>query len=237
MALAKKQKKWHQKWWGIIFLIICALAFIYSGLLIYQIIFLIDAKNQINNQSINSVAISQSYDIRSIVENKNAPFLGNASAEIVIVEFGDFQCPVCKEEALIIRALVKEDPSLKIIFRNFPNPVSNPQALTAAMAALCANEQGRFWEYHDLLFTNQADLSVSNLKNLALGLGLDSAGFNNCLDNGKYFSQIKSDMQDGLTLNITGTPTFYINGNKLSGGIPYDAFKTLIAKIKQSVSQ
>ncbi|MBN1325610.1 DsbA family protein [Candidatus Falkowbacteria bacterium] len=237
MAIIKKQKKWHQKWWGIIFLIICVLAFIYSGLLIYQIIFLIDAKNQINGQNINSLKIPQAYNIRDTIEKKDSPFLGDENAAIVIVEFGDFQCPVCKQEALIVRMIAEEDPSLKIIFRNFPNPVSSPQALTAAMASLCANEQGKFWEYHDLLFENQTDLSSSNLKALALNLGLNSANFNNCLDEAKYFSQIKSDMQDGLTLNITGTPTFYINGNKLSGGIPYNTFKTLIAKIKQSIAQ
>lgn len=234
MAKPKKQKKWHQKWWGIIFLIICVLAFIYLGLLIYQIIFLLDTQNQIKYQNLNSISTTPTINLRDTIEKKDAPFLGKETADIVIVEFADFQCPICRAEMSIIRQLAAEDASIKIIFRNFPNLASHAQALSAAMAALCANEQGKFWEYHDQLFDNQADLSISNLKNLAFNINLDSEKFNTCLDNGKYFSQIKSDMQDGLILNITGTPTFYINGNKVSGGIPYETFKVIIEKIKQS---
>ncbi len=234
MADEKKQKKWHQKWWGIIFLIICGLAVIYLGLLVYKTVFIIDSQNQIKYQNLNFFSQSPSINIRDFVEKKDAPFLGDEKANIVIVEFGDFQCPYCQTEAPIIRQLAADNKDIKIIFRNFPNPVNHALALGAALAAQCAFEQNKFWEYHDQLFINQNDLSDANLKSLAQNLGLQAEQFNTCLDSSKYFSAIQTDMQDGLTLNITATPTFYINGTKATGTISLDAFETIIEKIRQS---
>ena len=227
----KRQKKWHQKWWGILFLLICVLTFIYGAVLIYQVVYIVEAKNSIKNN--NQYSLVSPISIRDFLEKKDAPFLGNKNAQIVIVEFGDFQCPYCKAEAPILKQLVVQDSSVKLIFRNFPNPVAHADALAAALAAQCANEQGKFWEYHDQLFANQDDLSDSNLKSIASGLGLNTNQFNQCLDSSKYFSVIQSDMQDGLSLNITATPTFYINGTKVVGNIPYDTFKKAIDGIKQ----
>ena len=167
-------------------------------------------------------------------KKKDAPFFGDPGAKVVIVEFGDFQCPICKAEAPILKRLLGDESSVKLIFRNFPNPLSHPQALSAALAAMCANEQGKFWEYHDQLYANQNDLSSDNLKNLAVTIGLNAETFNQCLENNKYFSKIKSDMEDGLVLNITGTPTLYINGNKVAGNISYETLKMIIDRIKQT---
>jgi protein-disulfide isomerase len=230
-ASKKNPKRWHQKWWGILFLLICVLVFIYGAALIYQIVYYVDAQN--SAKQISLPVQSSGINIRDFVEKKDAPFLGNKQGEIVIVEFSDFQCPVSKAEAPIIKMLVTQDSFIKLIFRNFPNPVSHPNALAAALAAQCANEQNKFWEYHDQLFANQNDLSDSNLKNIAANLGLNTNQFNQCLGSSKYFSLIQSDMQDGLLLNITATPTFFINGTKVMGDIPYDTFKKIIDGIKQ----
>lgn len=232
-----KQKKWHQRWWGIIFLVICVFALIYLGLLLYKIVYVVEGQNQISSINLNSSISSPKINIRDFVEKKSSPYYGNKDGTVVIVEFGDFQCPICKAEASVIKRLAQEYNFVKIIFRNFPNPVSHAQALKAALAAQCANEQEKFWEYHDQLFANQNDLSDASLKNIAVNLGLNTENFDSCLDNNKYFSVIESDMKDGLTLDITATPTFYINGNKISGNIPYSSFVSMIDKIKQSQVQ
>jgi protein-disulfide isomerase len=233
MTEEKKLKKWHQRWWGIIFLIICGFAVIYLGLLVYKTVFILDSQNQVKYQNLNSFK-QISVNIRDFLEKSNAPYLGDKAAKIVIVEFGDFQCPFCKTEAPIIRQLAAQNKDVKIIFRNFPNPVNHPQALAAALAAQCAFEQNKFWEYYDLLYANQDDLGDSNLQQLAAQLGLNTDQFNQCLTSSKYFSAIQTDMQDGLTLNITATPTFYINGTKAAGTISLQSFEEIIEKIRQS---
>lgn len=233
MANEKKQKKWHQKWWGIIFLIICAFAAVYLGLVVYKTIFIIDSQNQLKNQILNSNK-KLTVNIRDFLEKSAAPYLGDKAAKIVIVEFGDFQCPYCKTEAPIVRQIAAQNKDIKIIFRNFPNPVNHPQALGAALAAQCAFEQNKFWEYYDLLYANQDNLSDTNLEALANQIGLNSDQFNQCYTSGKYLSVIQSDMQDGVTLNITATPTFYINGTKVSNTISLENFQTIIEKIRES---
>ncbi|MDD5341392.1 MAG: thioredoxin domain-containing protein [Patescibacteria group bacterium] len=227
---AKNTKKWHQTWWGIIFLMACAAAFVYLSVLSYQIVYYVEARNNLKTNTIQSTS---QINFRSFIEKDGTPFIGNKDAKIVIVEFGDFQCPICKAEAPIIRNLVRNNSSIKLIYRNFPNPVAHPDAITAALAAQCANEQGKFWEYYDLLFANQNDLSTTALNTMASTLGLNTTQFSQCLTNGKYFSVIQSDMQDGLSLDISATPTFYINGTKVAGNIPYSTFNEIVQGIEK----
>jgi len=126
--------------------------------------------------------------------------------------------------------------TVKIIYRDIPNLINHPDALNASLAADCAAEQKKFWEYHDLLFDNQADLSLENLKLLAAKLNLNMSQFDQCLDSQKYLSEVQNDLQDGLQLGITGTPTFFINGAKVAGVIPYETFKLVIEKLKQDMA-
>jgi len=234
-----KPKKWHQKWWGVILLIIFALFFVTLAAFIYEFVFLVDVQKQalLMQNNLNKTLPGSVINIRDIAERGSGSYLGPQQADLVLVEFADFQCPYCKAVFLTIKALGKEyGNSLKIIFRNYPNTIDHPQALKAALAAACANEQNKFWEYHDQLFINQADLSDQNLKNIALNLGLNSTQFNQCLDSNKYLVQIQSDMQDGATLNVKATPTFLLNGNSFSGNVPYDVFKKIIDQAKIQVS-
>ncbi len=98
----------------------------------------------------------------------------------------------------------------------------------AAEAANCANEQGKFWEYHDKLFANQKAMEDSNFKMYAADLGLDEAAFNACYDAGKFRDDVKTDQTEGMAIGVTGTPAFFVNGRFLSGGQPLEVFKKLI---------
>ena len=128
----------------------------------------------------------------------DGPSHGPATAPVTIVEFSDFQCPFC---GALIPTLdqVKEKygDKIRIVFRQFPLPI-HANAQKAAEAALCANEQGKFWEMHDEMFENQQELAVDNLKTKAAALGLKADSFNQCLDSGKYAAKIQADQKDGL---------------------------------------
>jgi len=236
--MAKKLRKWHQKWWGIIFLLLLSVGLLYVGTFIYQLIIIVEANSQVNLQNPDfSTATSSGSGSRSSIESKDDPFLGSENADIVIVEFSDFQCPFSKEVYPALKQISQEyQTSVKIIYRDIPNIINHPDALNASLAANCAFEQKKFWEYHDLLFDNQADLSVENLKQLAAKLNLNMAQFNQCLDSQQYLSEVQNDLQDGLQLGITGTPTFFFNGVKVAGVIPYESFKLIIEKLKQDAT-
>ena len=109
---------------------------------------------------------------------------------------------------------------------------NNAQA--AAEAAQCANDQGKFWEYHDKLFENQRALGGDQLKQYAVELGMEANAFNACLDSTKYRNDVKQDMQDGQQVGVTGTPAFFINGRFLNGARPYEDFVKIIEQELQA---
>jgi protein-disulfide isomerase len=116
---------------------------------------------------------------------------------------------------------------VRLVFRNFPLEF-HENAPKAAEAAMCANEQGKFWEYHDSLFKNQQNLGVDGLKEQAKSVGLDGGKFDQCLTSGKFAEAVKKDQAAGKDLGIKGTPAFFINGRELSGAVPFEDFKKVI---------
>jgi len=116
---------------------------------------------------------------------------------------------------------------VQLVFRDFPLPMHN-QAQIAAEAAQCANDQNKFWEYHDHLFKNQRALAAENLKEHAQAVGLDADAFNACLDSGKFRQDVNKDHQEGISVGVTGTPAFFVNGRFLSGAQPFEAFQRII---------
>lgn len=153
---------------------------------------------------------------------------GNHNAPIVIVEFSDFQCPYCRAVQPALNQLLTEYPDdVKLIYRHFPLP-SHQYAMKAAEASECAANQGKFWEYHDMLFQNQERLDVNSLKSYAKQLGLNTTSFNACLDSGAMQQRIEIIVKNGAEKGVTGTPTFLINDKMLSGNQPYSVFKTSV---------
>ncbi len=164
---------------------------------------------------------------------KDAPTMGNGKVELIV--FSDFQCPYCKkftkETFEKIKTNYVDTGKIKITFRHFPLP-GHINAQKSAEAGECANKQGQFWPYHDLLFKNGSGdgtgLAVSDLKKYAEELGLNMTQFNSCLDSGTTSGIVSTDFKDGQSVGVNGTPVFIVNGEKLVGAQPYEAFKVVL---------
>jgi len=156
------------------------------------------------------------------------PVKGNPDAPVTIVEFSDFQCPFCSRVQPTLEQIFDAyGDEVKLVFRHFPLGF-HENAENAALASMCANEQGKFWEYHDKLFANQESLTMTNLKKWAADLGLDTEKFNSCLDNQTYKDQIDKDLKDGQAAGVQGTPAFFVNGQLVSGAQPFANFQVII---------
>jgi protein-disulfide isomerase len=148
---------------------------------------------------------------------------------VTLVEFSDFHCPFCKRvQPTLEQLMVKYPKQVKLVFRDFPLDQLHPQARGAAEAARCAHEQGKFWEYHDLLFTNAPKASPDDLGKYAEQVGLDGKKFDVCLSDGSQQAAVQQDVEEGSRLGITGTPMFFINGRPLSGALPFEQFVQVI---------
>ncbi len=175
------------------------------------------------------------------VEEGHLPVLGNKDAKVTIIEFSDFQCPFCKtlfDESL---AQIKKDfidtGKAKFAYRHYPLTSIHPNAQKAAEASECANEQGKFWEYHDQLFTYQADWEsltgdafTAKLSEYATAVGIDGTTLSSCVTSGKFADKVSEDLKAGTDVGVDGTPATFINGIRISGAVPYEEFKAEIEK-------
>jgi len=153
---------------------------------------------------------------------------GNPKAPVMIVEFSDYQCPYCHQvEPTVKEVLTKYGDKVSLSYRDFPLTAIHSQAMIAAEASRCAEEQGKFWEYHDQLFT-ASKLEKDSLIEYARNLKLDDKQFESCLTSEKYKADIDKDAQEGKKAGVTGTPGFFINGVALSGSQGQDAFARVI---------
>ena len=166
-------------------------------------------------------------------------FLGDKNAPVVMVEFSDFQCPFCRRFWTDTLPLLKTEyidtGKVKFVYRDFPLSSIHPGAQPAAESAECADDQGKFWEMHDKIFEEQAkqgvgtvQFGVTELKQWASGIGLDTNKFNDCLDSGKYTDEVNQDLRDATSSGGQGTPYFVIGNTPVSGAQPYAAFQQVI---------
>lgn len=154
---------------------------------------------------------------------------GRKDAPVTLVEFTDFHCPFCGRAVATLKDVMREyDGKIRWVFRDFPIASLHPRAPKAAEAARCAGEQGKFWEYHDLLFEGQSQATIEDFKRSAEQLKLDPKSFGQCLDSGKHQAAVEADVQEGARLGVTGTPTFFINGRILVGAQPLESFRRII---------
>ena len=168
-----------------------------------------------------------------------SPYLGKDNAPITLVEFGDYQCFFCNKffhdtEESILKNYV-ETGKVKIIFKDFT--IIGPDSIAAAYASHCAEDQGKFWEYHDELYNNWAGenngwASSENLVMFAQNVGLDEEIFKQCMSDGKYKELITASSNDARNLGITGTPAFFVIGpdnqaTRISGAQPYEVFHNI----------
>ena len=148
---------------------------------------------------------------------------GDPAARVILVEYGDYQCPHCRHAYPIVKRVQKHfGKQLAFVFRNFPLNEIHPNAESAAEAAEFAAAQGRFWEMHDGLFENQAILSLSLLLELAGALGLSAPSLRGALAKREYISRVRDDFLGGVRSGVNGTPTFFINGHRHDGAFEFD---------------
>lgn len=171
---------------------------------------------------------------KALQHTDDDPSWGTASAPVQVVAFEDFQCPFCKEAYPIVRqVLTRYQDRVYFVYRDFPLSSEHPMAQSAAEAGQCAWEQGQnqFWSLHDRIYQNQDALSEANLVAWAELSGVDRERFLACLTSGKYQEEVREDFTDGIAAGVRGTPTFFINGRKIEGVIPLDAWETLFRKL------
>lgn len=171
---------------------------------------------------------------------KGSPSKGPDDAEIVIVEFGDFECPHCQKLWNSVEEYTRTtDRKVKLHFANFPlseacNPMANdlhPHACAAAVAGVCAQRQDRFWEYGQLMFDNQKALDTDDLVQYAKDVDMDIAAFQSCLDDPDAMTQVKYDIGLAMKMDVKATPTFFVNGYAVTGAFPVPILSAIIDKI------
>jgi protein-disulfide isomerase len=166
---------------------------------------------------------------RLTIEAGTSPSRGPADAPIQIVEFSDFQCPFCSRATGTLKKLEDTYPGkIRVVYRDFPLVSIHPQAAKAAEAAACANDQGKFWAMHDVLFGHQDKLQEADLKKSAADLGLEATAFNECLDSGKHAADWQKNAAEGEKYGVQSTPAFFINGRMVVGAQPYESFAKVV---------
>jgi len=159
---------------------------------------------------------------------EGTPSRGAADAPIVLIEYTDYQCPYCTRIQPTLNELMKRyEGKLLHVFKNLPLPM-HAEAPLAGAAALCAQDQGKFWELHDWLFVNQRSLSRETIVAAAGNLGMDTEVLASCIDEGTYASRVKAETAEAQSYGITGTPGFLINGRVITGARPIEVFEEII---------
>jgi len=164
--------------------------------------------------------------------------LGSPSAPLEIIEFADFECPGCGQFATItepdVRAKLVNTGKVRMRFMDYPLPMHR-NTWDASLAAACANDQGKFWEMHDLLFSNQDRWNGETtnkprpiIAEFAKGIGLDMTKYGSCMDNETQRAKVQSHLLEAQRRNVTQTPTFVIGDQMIPGALPYDSFKQLV---------
>lgn len=173
--------------------------------------------------------------------------LGDPKAPVTIVEFGDYQCPFCGRFFSQVEPQLRNDyintGKAKMIYRDFA--FLGPESQGAALASQCAAEQGKFWAYHDRLFEieiadgreNNGNLTAALFKSIASDLRLNGQQFDSCFDSQKYRGEVEKDYNDGAAAGVRGTPATFINGQLISGAVPYETIKSLIEEALSGASR
>lgn len=239
-------RKWYKKWWGvmIISLAVLFLALLLAGLamtLRYWQLIRAGHGDYLHERFYGSTELSAAEaaaikKIRLAVETTDDPYLGKKEgADIVIVEFIDFKCPVCREQDADIKKIVNENSDrIKLIVRDFPVELTHPGTSQLAAYASCAHAQGLYWPVHDYLFSHQDDwgeeLAAADIAKLNDNFGLNQESMSRCLADGTGRIETSQDYASGLQNGLKrGTPTFFINGYVVAGMVPYEKWQEWLA--------
>lgn len=227
------KKKWYKTFWFRVLALISAILFL--GVLLFFILVFFSIRADIRN-GIGAGNISTNvsrYDLSFvnkegavIAQDSDSPSFGNELSPITVVQFSDFRCPYCKELAPIIRRLsVEYRDSVRFIFRDFP--LIGEDSYTLALAGRCAHEQNLFFAFHDKIYGNKSPISLDVLLPFVETVGIDSVRFGECVNSRRYADSVDKDIKDAGLLDVTGTPTLFINGYKIPGAPSYDVLKRI----------
>lgn len=186
----------------------------------------------------------------TVVTISGSPFKGNPTAAVVVVEFSDYQCPYCARHATDVLPKIERDylstGRVKYVLLDFPLETVHPDAIRAHEAALCAGEQNRYWEMHDLLLADQRRFTRKGLANIAKRVGLDLRRFGSCVDGHRFQPAVRAIVDAGKEAGATGTPTFFVGVPSLDGRVfaksiirgaqPFETFKRVIDDLLRGVS-
>lgn len=203
-----------------------------SGAILYG------GKNRVAGGGAPSASLpAQEGSHRDVAVTDTDPSLGDPEAPVTLIAFEDFECPFCRRFSLQTKPLLLQNEvkngTVRLVWKDFPLSIHS-HAEKAHEAGRCAFEQGKFWEYHDLLFRNQNNLDTASLKRYAEELGLNESQFTACLDSGKYASLIAEKVNEGFSAGVGGTPSFFLNGAAIVGAQPYQVFADAIARAQHN---
>ena len=154
---------------------------------------------------------------------------GVEEAKLVIVEFGDFGCPFCKQVSLPLRRLVgQHKDQVRLVYRHYASESIHPNAIIAAQAAECAGEQGKFWQMYDKLYLNSPAIGFDDLIRYGQEINLADSQFEICLTSERYLDRVNSDIFSGRSIGVAGTPTFFFNGQRVVGALPEESLRRVI---------
>ena len=176
--------------------------------------------------------------VRAAISMKDTPLRGSPDAPVVVVEFADYECQFCQQiQPVLDKVLADYKGKVAFAFKDFPLPM-HANAQKAAEAAHCAQVQGKYWEFHDLLFSTR-QLEISKLKENAQGLKLNVESFDKCLESGERADTVKKQFEESQALGLPGTPAFFINGRLINpnGTVSYDTLRQLIEEELAASSQ
>ncbi len=179
-----------------------------------------------------------------IISYDDDPMMGNPDAQFTIVEFSDFQCPFCakfhSETLPLLMQNYINNGKVNLVFRDFPIESTHPSAVPAAHASECADDQGKFWEMHDMIFENQVIWknmdplqSLDLFKKYSIEIGIDADMYDSCMSSARHIDEIKEDLEDGRKYGVTGTPGFFVGNEKVGftkiiGAQPFSSFQRVI---------
>lgn len=161
----------------------------------------------------------------------DAPVFGPDDAAITLIEFSDYQCPFCKKwyDEVLARLLAEYPGQIRFVYRDFPLDGIHSEAINAAVAARCAGEQGKYWEYHNAIFDDAYGLGKDAYPRYAQDVGLNLGDFNTCVSEDRYRAAVVQSMEEAATtFMVRSTPTFFLNGIPIEGALPYMFFKQVI---------
>lgn len=199
----------------------------------------VDSDMDIAGEVVASDVDNNDVDETNSMAQIDDPVLGDVNAPVTLYVYSDFECPYCERFYNGAYKQIKdeyvESGEVKIVFKDFPLTRIHPNAMKASEAMQCANEQGLAFEMHDKIF-DEGGPTVELLKLWAVELGLDSEAFDECLDSDKYEQEVLDDIAEGANMGVSGTPTVFVNEEKLVGAQPFSAFEKVIEEELEKLS-